>query len=105
MTTSIKNFLLDNKMFYSVLRRDLGPVFIKLAETKFCLKSQVLVSNLRLVLVSDLLLFTKWLRANLVSDLVSNLRLVHSCLKYFGKSLKHYFTLTEIHVFTFYGLM
>ena len=23
-----------------------GPVFIKLAETKFCLKSQVLVSNL-----------------------------------------------------------
>ena len=32
-----------------------GPVFIKLAETKFCLKSQVLVSNLRLFLVSDLL--------------------------------------------------
>ena len=25
-----------------------GPVFIKLAETKFCLKSQVLVSNLTL---------------------------------------------------------
>ena len=39
------------------------------------------------------------------ADLVSNLRLVHSCLKYFGKSLKHYFTLTEIRVFTFYGLM
>ena len=36
-----------------------GPVFIKLAETKFCLKSQVLVSNLRLFLVSNLLLFTK----------------------------------------------
>ena len=36
-----------------------GPVFIKLAETKFSLKSQVLVSNLGLFLVSDLLLFTK----------------------------------------------
>ena len=32
-----------------------GPVFLKLAETKFCLKSQVLVSNLRLFLVSNLL--------------------------------------------------
>ena len=35
------------------------PVFIKLAETKFCLKSQVLVSNLRLFLVSDLLAIHK----------------------------------------------
>ena len=36
-----------------------GPVFIKLAETKFCLKFQVLVSNLRLFLVSDLLAIHK----------------------------------------------
>ena len=36
-----------------------GPVLIKLAETKFCLKSQVLVSNLRLFLVSNLLAIHK----------------------------------------------
>ena len=36
-----------------------GPVFIKLAESKFCLKSQVLVSNLRLFLVSNLLAIHK----------------------------------------------
>ena len=39
-------------MFLSKLS---GPVFIKLAETKFYLKSQVLVSNLRLFLVSNVL--------------------------------------------------
>ena len=41
------------------VERKPGPVFIKLVETKFCVKSQVLVSNLRLFLVSNLLAIHK----------------------------------------------
>ena len=62
-------FVLQNKLIFKDVRVFLplqcpnivssGPVFIKLAETKFCLKSQVLVSNLRLFLVSNLLAIHK----------------------------------------------
>ena len=58
-----------------------------------------IISIFKLTIPSDVT------QANVVSDLVSNLRLVHSCLKCFGQSRKHYFILTEIHIFTFYGLM
>ena len=57
--------------------------------------SQVLVSNLRLFLVSNLLAIHKIVETKF--SLRFGLKL--------GKRLKHYFTLTEIHVFTFYGLM
>ena len=45
-------------------RFTITPVFIKLAETKFCLKSHILVSNLRLFLVSNLLAIHKIVETN-----------------------------------------
>ena len=63
--------------------------------------SQVLSFGLKSETIFSLKLVS-YSQNSLVSDLVSNLRLVHSCLKYFVQSLKHYFILTEIHIFYFF---
>ena len=68
--------------------------------------SQVLSFGLKseTVLVSDSLAIHKIVETKFSLKFGLKRKADMVVLKHFGKGLKHYFILTEVHIFTFYGL-